>query len=187
MRRGSVAVSPGELVETGTALGRVGLSGQSNHPHLHLTVLRDGAVVDPFRPGPGPCGESGGALWRHTPPYVKTGLITAGFSTAVPDLAAVRDGSARAAEGAPSLPLVVYGFMQFAQKGDVLTLSAEGPGGALFSHRVLVKTTEASAFQAAGRRPPPEGWPPGAYLGEALLTRRGTVIAHRFAHIEVRP
>lgn len=189
LRRGSVAVSPGDPVEPGTPLGLVGLSGQTNHPHLHLTVTKDGAVVDPFRPAadPGTCGEPGETLWQDPPGYVKTGLVTAGFSTAVPEFEAIRDGSARAEYGAPALPLVVYGLMAFAEKGDVLELSAAGPEGEIFRHSVLIKTTQNSSFQAFGKKAPPTGWPLGEYLGEALLTRDGTVIAHRFAHIDVRP
>lgn len=35
-RRGSVGVAPGQRVRTGTVLGRVGNSGNSDEPHLHL-------------------------------------------------------------------------------------------------------------------------------------------------------
>lgn len=189
MRLGSVAVAPGDTVQSGTALGLVGLSGQTNHPHLHLTVTKDGSVIDPFRPNadPGTCGEPGDTLWQDPPAYVKTGLVTAGFSTRVPEFEAIRDGSARALHGAPDLPLVVYGLMGYAQKGDVLTLSAEGPAGEIFSHRILIQKTQGSAFQAYGKKAPPSGWPVGDYTGEALLTRQGTVIAHRFAHVDVKP
>ena len=190
MRLGSVLVSPGDAVDAGTPLGFIGLSGQTNHPHLHITVTKDGAVVDPFRPdaAPGTCGEPGETLWQNPPPYVKSGLVTAGFATGVPTFDAVRDGSARAAQAAPDQPLVVYGSLVYAQRGDMLTLSAEGPEGKIFRHAVMVEKTQNAAFQAYGTKAPEGGWPVvGEYLGEALLTRKGTVIAHRFAHIEVAP
>lgn len=38
LRKGSVTVKPGERVSTGQVLGRVGNSGNSDFPHLHLHV-----------------------------------------------------------------------------------------------------------------------------------------------------
>ncbi len=43
----SFAVAPGDRVETGQIFARVGSSGRSTGPHLHLEVLRDGQAVDP--------------------------------------------------------------------------------------------------------------------------------------------
>lgn len=40
-------------------------------------------------------------------------------------------------------------------------------------------------MQAFGRKAPRGGWPTGEYLGQATLTRDGTIIAHRFAHMTV--
>ena len=48
MRQGSLRVRPGERVSAGAVLGQVGLSGDTEFPHLHLTVRKDGRVVDPF-------------------------------------------------------------------------------------------------------------------------------------------
>ena len=49
MLSGSVAVAPGDAVECGTVLGRVGSSGYSSTPHLHFE-LQDaaGTVIDPY-------------------------------------------------------------------------------------------------------------------------------------------
>ena len=44
LRRGTVAVRPGELVAAGQPLGRCGNSGNSTQPHVHLQVMDD---VDP--------------------------------------------------------------------------------------------------------------------------------------------
>ena len=43
----AVAVTPGESVERGQDLGRVGSSGRSTGPHLHFEVLEDGRPVNP--------------------------------------------------------------------------------------------------------------------------------------------
>lgn len=56
----SVAVSLGQMVESGDVLGVVGSSGCSTQPHVHLEIIDpSGAVVDPFLEG----------LWRNPPPY----------------------------------------------------------------------------------------------------------------------
>lgn len=187
LRSGSVAVTPGERVETGDTLGMVGLSGQTNHPHVHLTVLRDGQTVDPFRPGAtGTCGAPGDTLWIDPPAYTPTGLITAGFSDGVPSLQAVNDGSARRYRLAPAQPLVVYAHAAYPQPGDQLTISATGPAGTeVFRREIAFDTDQVSQMRAFGKKAPAGGWPAGAYLGSALLTRDGAVIAHRFAHVTV--
>ncbi len=187
LRQGSVAVEPGARVAAGAVLGQVGLSGLTNMPHLHLGVLKDGAVVDPFRPDDAEeCGPAkGDGLWADAPPYHRAGLFTAGFATAVPDLDAVRSGAARARRAVPSAPLVLYGHVFHARPGDRLHLSAQGPRGRILDRTIPLKAPARSLFRAAGRRSPERGWPPGAYRGYVRLIRAGTVIAARHADITV--
>lgn len=45
LRRGSVAVTPGARVAAGTLVGRVGNSGNTTEPHLHVHAERAGAGV----------------------------------------------------------------------------------------------------------------------------------------------
>ncbi|MFW2587883.1 M23 family metallopeptidase [Sagittula sp. SSi028] len=186
LAEGSIAVAVGDRVQTGDQLGGVGLSGQTNHPHLHLGLLHNGRVVDPFAPDSAACGETGDSLWATPLPYTDTGLITAGFSDRLPDLEAVTSGSARVAVSPTSAPLVIYAHAAHAQHGDLLTLEAHGPEGEVFHRTIILKTPQVSTMRAAGRRAPDAGWPPGDYLGEATLTRKGQVIAHRFAHTTVQ-
>jgi murein DD-endopeptidase MepM/ murein hydrolase activator NlpD len=48
MKLGSVAVKPGTIVETGAILGQVGLSGNTEYPHLHFVVHNGNRILDPF-------------------------------------------------------------------------------------------------------------------------------------------
>lgn len=49
MKKGSVAVTPGDVVARGDALGLIGSSGVSSFPHLHFEVqLADGSGLDPY-------------------------------------------------------------------------------------------------------------------------------------------
>lgn len=186
LKRGSVAVQPGQNVQAGDPLGQVGLSGMTNHPHVHIGVRHNGVLVDPFAPGPVICNTPQDGLWADPPPYYDTGLMTAGFSDAVPTMETAVDGTARLNGADPTKPLVVYTIANFLQPGDVLTLSAHSPDGAeLFRKPMSFRDPKRSQMQAAGLKAPKGGWPAGDYLGEALLTRDGVVIAHRNAHVTV--
>ena len=49
LRKGSLAVARGDVVAAGARLGVIGLSGDTNFPHLHFEVRRARhAIVDPF-------------------------------------------------------------------------------------------------------------------------------------------
>ena len=130
MKRGSLTVRQGDLVARGDALGAVGLSGLTNAPHLHLGLLHEGRIVDPFDPqGRATCDPAPGTmLWDVALPYTPAGLFTAGFATAMPDLDAVQSGTARAASARTDAPLILYGHVFHAEPGDRLTLRARGPG-----------------------------------------------------------
>jgi len=187
LEKGSLAVTEGQKVARGDRLGRVGLSGLTNAPHLHLGVLHDGRVVDPFRPGDTPCdSDPGDGLWQTAPAYLHAGLFTAGFSAGVPDLDDVQTGDARLRQTTPDSPLVLYGHVFHARPGDRLTLEATGPEGAVFSETLILADPQAQLFRAHGRKAPPGGWLPGAYRGYVTLTRGATVIARRHADIELR-
>jgi len=49
----SIDVEPGEALESGAVVGKVGQSGRATGPHLHFEVLKDGKAVNP---------EAGGRL-----------------------------------------------------------------------------------------------------------------------------
>jgi len=55
LKQGSVTVEEGQFVKAGSLMGRIGNSGYSTHPHLHMhvqnkaTAEREGRVTYPFR------------------------------------------------------------------------------------------------------------------------------------------
>ncbi|WP_146586998.1 M23 family metallopeptidase [Puniceibacterium confluentis] len=184
MKKGSLTVQPGTVVRRGQPLGQVGMSGQSNFAHVHITVLKDGQVVDPFNPAAtGSCGTATASLWNDPPAYAKAGLFTASFSTSVPSLAHVQSGAARRDTARPDHSLVLYGFAFFAETGDVMSFSAVGPDGEIFTHSETIDPGQAQLFRAYGRRAPAAGWPVGSYTGTVRLDRDGTLLALRHATI----
>lgn len=187
LKQDSIRVKQGDRVQAGDVMGLVGLSGLTNVPHVHLGVLKDGKIVDPFNPeNRDTCGTAtGNGMWKEAPGYDRAGLFTAGFATAVPDFDAVKSGAARVRDTAPDQPLVLYGHAFYAKPGDALSLSATGPEGEIFRHDVILDNPQAQLFRAFGRRAPQDGWPEGAYRGYVHLTREGRVIAVRHADITV--
>lgn len=48
LRQQSLVVKPGQMVRRGDKLGEIGASGLAQFPHVHITVSRNGEVVDPL-------------------------------------------------------------------------------------------------------------------------------------------
>jgi hypothetical protein len=188
MQKGSLQVEKGQRVEAVDTLARVGLSGLTNVPHVHLTVLKDGKVVDPFNPKDGnTCGNArGDGLWREAPDYHKAGLFTAGFSGDVPSFEAVKSGRARAGILLDRSNLVLYGHVFFARPGDKLLFTVDGPRGEVFRQETTLEAPQTQLYRAMGRKAPEGGWPAGGYRGYVTLVRAGHVLATRHADVEVR-
>ncbi|WP_297774453.1 M23 family metallopeptidase [uncultured Roseovarius sp.] len=187
MKKNSLTVAQGDTVVSGDILGQIGLSGLTNAPHVHLGVLHEGLVVDPFNPTDrDTCGlPSGDSLWESTFPYDRAGLFTAGFSTAVPTFDAVKSGAARVSSARSDQPLVLYGHVFHAEPEDHLILSAIGPDGEIFRKEVTLEDPSAQLYRAYGRKAPSAGWPDGAYRGYVRLMRDNKVLAVRHADITV--
>ena len=190
MKQGSVVVRPGLHVAMGQRLGQVGLSGQTEFPHLHLTVRHDGAAVDPFHPEETlTCGTPPDhALWQDPLPYNPGGLIATGFATAIPEFAAIKAGlPSPAALPATAPALVLWAELHGSRAGDLLTLTISGPDGGLLSENIQLDKPQARLFRAAGKRLTTKGWPPGTYSGTAIFTRDGTELDRQSAALTIKP
>lgn len=189
MKRDSIRVAPNDRVARGDVLGEVGLSGLTNYPHLHLGVLRGDTIVDPFSAdAEEDCTAPDRSLWIDTPAHTETGLFTAGFSDAVPDMEDVQTGAARRAAIGRGDAMVLYGHVFKARDGDVLEMRFSRIGEttpAPLTHRVTLATPSAQLFRAFGKRAPQNGWPPGDYRGYVTLRRDDAVIAVRHAEVTV--
>jgi len=186
MKQGSVTVQTGQSVATGQLLGQVGLSGATQFPHVHLSVRKDGAIVDPFAPDAlNTCGPaSGKSLWNTPVAFAPGGLIAAGFSDAVPDYDAIKAGTAGQTAMPRTAPaLVVWGFAFASRSGDSMTLTIRGPRGEVFSDTHTLDRNQAQLFRAGGKRTPPRGWPAGDYKGTVELRRGGDLLDVKTADI----
>lgn len=181
MMRGSIAVKTGDRITTGQPLGLVGLSGRTEFPHVHLQVMKDRKVVDPFV-GLGrnaKCGPGKAPLWRADVlamlPYQPAKPYIAGFAGARPTEDEARKGRYRAETLSALVPILVFWADIFGpRKGDELVLRIEGPDG-----KTVVRTTatlddhSARHFRYAGRKRPGAAWPKGVYRGEIRLSGKG--------------
>ncbi|MBY5931641.1 M23 family metallopeptidase [Tateyamaria omphalii] len=176
LKRGSVAVRQGDQVSTGTVLGQVGLSGRTQFPHIHMTLRKDGDVVDPFDPdGQIQCGApSTEDLWQTPPPYRPGGILDVGFADAVPEFDEVKAGDAAAAQMSSDAPaLVVFGYAFGGRIGDRMQLRIDGPAGVLVEQAVELGRNQAQFFRAVGKKRTTASWPSGRYTGTVILLRDG--------------
>ena len=186
MARGSLRVKQGDVVAPGAPLGRVGLSGNTEYPHLHLTVRRAGVVVDPFAPTPGAtCGVQPG-LWtaraQAVMAYTSGAVLNAGFSSGAVTAAQIEAGAVPGpSRSAPYL--VAYARAIALQAGDVVTFDLKGPDGASLASVTApaLPRWQAQGFRFIGKKTPPGGWRPGTYVADYRVLRGGKpVISRRF-------
>lgn len=177
MARGSIAVAAGQKVVAGTPLGRVGLSGDTEFPHLHLTVRRSGKAVDPFAFGQaaGQCG-AGRSLWVATPAYTPGQVLLAGFAAGPVSLAqAQAEGATPQPRPARTTPLVAFVEAIGLAGGDIQRLVLSGPDGTVLADNQAppLDRDKAQTILFAGRRPPLSGWPAGRYRLRYTVLRGG--------------
>ena len=176
LAQGSISVTQGDQVASGTPLGDVGLSGQTEFPHLHFAVRKDGDVVDPFLPdGSAACGTSVETLWSDPIPVPGGGIQSAGLLDRIPEFSELRAGGTGVFLARTDSPALVGWALIFGGRaGDVITITLEHDTGTVIDEAITLERTQAQLFRAAGLKIPVGGWPPGLYTGEIRMTRDGT-------------
>ena len=183
MARGSIVVRPGQALKAGTPIGRVGLSGNTEFPHLHITVRQGGKVVDPFAWGaaPGQC-RGGRSLWATAVPYRAGEVLVTGFSAGPVSLAQAQEQGDLAGERpGTATPIVAYVQAIGLEGGDVQRLTLTGPDGAVLATNEAAPLDRAKSqyILFAGRKPLPRGWTRGTYRGDYSVARAGRVVLTR--------
>lgn len=183
LARGSVRVKAGDAVKAGTVLGRVGMSGLSDFPHLHLSVRKDDRPVDPFAYG-APAGSCGGgrSLWRAAVPYEARVVLNAAFAAEPLTLASAEDGPpAPPAGGGPVL--IAYVRVIGLKGGDRQALVLRGPDGTVIRrNEAEVPRDQPLRLLFTGARRPEQGWAKGRYTARYTVSAGGrTVLSRDFA------
>ena len=177
--KGSVRVRPGDWVEAGDVLGLVGLSGQTEFPHLHFEVRYRGEAIDPFvgLSRASECGLGVEPLWSRQAlnklPYRPTGLLQTGFSSAAPSTRSVDEGEKLSGMLPPdSVALVFWVEIFGAHKGDVESIDLFDTDGKLLAKkRARIPRDKARWFSYAGKKRRGDAWAPGLYRAVYRLAR----------------
>ncbi|MEO9820039.1 MAG: M23 family metallopeptidase [Paracoccaceae bacterium] len=178
MAQGSIAVNKGDHVSRGQILGDVGLSGSTQFPHVHMTVRKNGAVIDPFNANASnTClGTDPDSLWDLTPAYIPGGIIYAGFAAGVPEYPDVKAGTVKPPASVDAPALVIYTYMFGSRPGDRLHLQIKSPERTLVDETLELSKQQAQLFRAVGKRRTTDAWPKGVYTGKVTLVRDGKKI-----------
>lgn len=187
LAKDSVIVKVGDNVTEGQPIARVGLSGNTEYPHLHLSVRRDGKGVDPFAPaiaadtcdsaivGPGLWGPAAAKALT----YKSGAVLNSGFAAGAVTMDAIENRQFVAPTSTE--PLVAYVRAINLKAGDIQQIALIGPRG-----KQLAATSEAPLDRSkaqymmfVGRKAPTGGWPPGEYRADYSVKRGGEIAVRR--------
>lgn len=195
LKRGSVLVRSGDQVRSGDRIGAVGLSGLTEFPHLHMTVEKDGKVVDPFvgLSGGKECDVGQAPLWRREVleklRYLSAIPYNLGFADHVPKAEQVRAGALKSTSlSATSKSLVFWAEVAGLRPRDFVSIRFFGPDGALIAKKEeTIEKHRIRIWRAIGKNSS-TSWPIGAYRGEITIFREtpvGPMEARREARLDV--
>lgn len=181
MRQGSVTVHMGQRLAAGDQLGMVGLSGNTEFPHVDFTVRHNGQAVDPFAPSDkNTCAAGAGSLWKpevvNILRYIPTGILLAGWANEAPDWNKARNGE-YPAPGIDAKALVFWVEVFGVQTGDRQIFEMFDPKGKqMLKSELMIPGNKASWRAYAGKPRPAQGWVAGSYRADYRLERKGTPV-----------
>lgn len=181
MRKGSVRVQKGDQVKTGDVLGLIGLSGDTEFPHMHLSVRKNGEKIDPYTGNTmeSGCGQPGKTLWsaKAAPimQYQPSGLLTMGFTGQVPNLPGILDGAFGGTRIKPgSKAMIAWALLFGLHSEDVLAMKLTGPDGKTVAEGTsTIERAKAQFFQFIGKKSKGQPLQTGTYKAEVTVTRDG--------------
>lgn len=189
MKQGSITVNPGDTVEAGATIGEVGLSGETEYPHLHFNVRKNGNRIDPFdgQPTESACNPAGAqGLWKNPIAYSPVAFVTAAFTVNPPTRTTIWDAAPEMISAeAPSL--VLSGRVFGLKAGDTWSFSITQPDGkAFFKHEITFDKSKQFHFQFGGKKRPRKGFMPGLWKGDITIMRDGVVLSAQYTSITIQ-
>lgn len=170
MKFDSFKVKMNDQVKAGQTLGRVGLSGLSDYPHLHLTTLHNDKKIDPFvGPQDPKSTDKPQSLWSKEAldamPYESGKFFNFGITNDTPDPKKLHGGQYRYTTPLTNPTKVVGCFEFFAiNKGDKITLRLLDPQNKeRVKHEANFPKYQARVYIFSGLKKPAEGWTPGTW------------------------
>lgn len=186
MANGSISVQSGTQVRAGEKLGLVGLSGNTEYPHLHFTVRRGDTVVDPFAPAAGTGTTCGGgqSMWQDrlgpSIGYKAGTILNAGFASDPVTMGLVEQGGI-ASPDAASGAIIAYVRAINLRAGDVQEFTLRAPNGAILAKHTAppLSASQAQRLLFIGKNRPQTGWLRGRYVAQYGVVRGGRTIMQR--------
>lgn len=192
LRKGSVAVQPGQTVSAGARLGIVGLSGDTNFPHLHFELRRERRIVDPFDVGPGDPActatsvglwtESAAAILDYAPVFAQLGFTTRQVTRAD----ATYGRAPRLEPGSRPQELFLWFELYGLAKGDRVSLQWTLPDGRVRNPAQFIwQEVQSYAFRTGKLNLPPP-LPAGTYSVRLTVVRDERTLYERDWSIAIK-
>lgn len=195
LAKGSVAFQPGDRIVAGQVIGRVGLSGHTQFPHLHFTVRQRGHVVDPFVHGPraGMCSD-GTPLWKESVQgslqYRERHVLNSGFTLNRVTSLQIELGEVARHPLQRDAPALI-GFVRAVglRAADVQRLSIAGPDGSLIADVTAqpLDRDQAEYVFFAGRKRRGAHWPLGTYRATYSVTNGQETLVEKSFTLTLAP
>ena len=176
LKKGSVAVKAGQMVKRGTTLGAIGLSGNTEFPHLHFEIRHLGKPVDPFVgiDGGDSCEVGKQPLWLEDTlqqiGYFASGIIASGFSD---HPLAANENTSETTTLPKTSPALVFWLTVFGvQKNDLQLIDLFAPDGTRLLHETIPIDHNMAQYRSfVGLKRHGEFWTPGEYRATYQLQR----------------
>lgn len=178
LKNGSLTVGEGASVKAGQKLGQVGLSGETEYPHLHYMLREGGEIIDPFdgqkmSDACTPTHEDDESQWTTTPTYEPLVLVGIRMSDAAPERADIwKAPNEKLRRTVPALVMTAHAF--HARKGDVWAMKIKDPMGRTFAEKTETLDRDRQfIYRFIGRKRPSGGFTPGIWTAEIKASRDG--------------
>lgn len=193
LKQDSISVKPGDRVKAGQKIGEIGASGMAQFPHVHLTVRRNGKVVDPAS-GRAPAEGCEADRSRLAPLFAKD--VIDRLTPELPDILGfglagepiehdelVVEGPPPVANSADTITLA-WGWFINLRKDDRLRLTIRQPDGTeLVDHTTEPVDRSKAVYSAfAGKKRKPQQ---GRHEVGVAVIRNGAAIVEKTQFIEV--
>jgi len=160
-------------------LGLVGLSGNTEFPHLHFSVRFHGKIIDPVSglgKGSG-CNNIKNSLWETTAgvalEYIATGILKLAFADQLPARKPYYEHlNAIKILSEDTNKIIFWSHVFGVHKGDRFTMQIISPDGEILANKEeTIRTNQAQRLNMIGRQRKQSIWPTGTYKGSYILQR----------------
>lgn len=173
LKKESIGVKRGEPIDAGRKIGQIGMSGITQHPHLHVTFIHYNDQMDPFtgkKIGEGCINRKSTPLWNIKP--ASFALYDAGFSGELPNFDQIPQGNRGTNADDTSAQFLFWTAFLGVETGDVIFMEIRDPKETIFVNRsTTVKEPKARLYQYVGRKLCDGFAEKGLYKGIAKLSR----------------